>query len=198
MSCTETPQQGNEKLISEYSVRPTPKIPTAQNDDSVVMALSKQVLTSLKIKDYKTFAGFIHPILGIRFSPYAYVDTVRDLTFKAAVFEQKMAQKKKINWGAYSAGEEEIVMTGGEYFAVFVYNADFLNAEKHQLNEIIGLSTTINNITEAYPNSPFTESYFSGLDKKMDGIDWCSLRLVFKKHLDKYYLIGVIHDNWTT
>ncbi len=198
ISCTETPKQGTEKLVSEYSAHPKPKTATTQNDDSVVMALSKQVLISLKNKDYKTFAGFIHPILGIRFSPYAYVDTVRDLTFKAEVFEQKMAQKKKTNWGAYSAGEEEIVMTGAEYFAVFVYNADFLNAEKHLLNEIIGRSTTINNLTEAYPNCPFTESYFSGLDKKMDGMDWCSLRLVFKKHLDKYYLIGVVHDNWTT
>ena len=198
ISCTETPKQSNEKLVSEYSSHPTPKTPAAQNDDYVVMALSKLVLTSLKNKDYKTFAGLIHPTLGVRFSPYAYVDTASDLTFKATTFEQEMAQKKKTNWGAYSAEEEDIVMTGAEYFAVFVYNADFLNAEKHLLNEIIGQSTTINNLKEVYPDCPFTESYFSGFDKKFDGMDWCSLRLVFKKHIDKYYLVGVVHDNWTT
>ncbi len=198
MSCTETPKQGGENIVSEYSARPTPKTPTVQNDDSVVLALSKQVLTSLKNKDYKTFAGFFHPTLGVRFSPYAFVDTVRDLTFKAAVFEQKMAQIKKINWGPHSAGEEEILMTVPEYFAAFVYNADFLNAEKYLLNEFIGRGTTINNLKEIYPDCPFTESYFSGFDKKFDGLDWCSLRLVFKKHFDKYYLVGVVHDNWTT
>lgn len=198
ISCNETPKQDNNKPVTEYAVRPTPKMPDAKGDDSVVLALSKQVLKSLKEKDYKTFSGFFHPTLGVRFSPYAYVDTARDLTFKAEAFIQKMVQKKKTNWGPYSAGEEDIVMTGAEYFAVFVYNADFLDGEKQTLNEFIGGGTTINNLKETYPNCPFTESYFSGFDKKFDGMDWCSLRLVFKKYLDNYYLIGVVHDNWTT
>ena len=128
ISCNETPKQDN-KLVTEYSARPTPKTPDTKGDDSVVLALSKQVMKSLKEKDYKTFSGFFHPTLGVRFSPYAYVDTARDLTFKAEAFIQKIGQKKKTNWGAYSAGEEDIEMTGAEYFAVFVYNADFLNAE---------------------------------------------------------------------
>jgi hypothetical protein len=197
-SCREVPKQGNDKALTEYSARPTAKTPTANGDSSVIWALSKQVLTSLKSKDYKTFAGFIHPTEGVRFSPYTFVDTARDLVFKAAAFEQKMAQKKKINWGPYSAGEEDIEMTGAEYFATFVYNADFLNAERQALNDFIGGGTTTNNIKEIYPNCPFTEGYFSGFEKKFDGMDWCSLRLVFKKYLDKYYLIGVVHDNWTT
>ncbi len=90
------------------------------------------------------------------------------------------------------------MMTFEEYFARFVYNADFLNAEKSSVNEMIGGGTTTNNLVEIYKGCAFTESYFSGFDKKFDGMDWCSLRLVFKKYEGKFYLVGVVHDEWTT
>ncbi len=28
-------------------------------------------------------------------------------------------------------------------------------------------------------------------------MDWCSLRLVFEKWGAQYYLVGVVHDQWT-
>jgi hypothetical protein len=195
-SCKNTPEQSNNQSLSDYSkaVKPPPSV----NDDSLVVAMKKQVLTALKNKDFNTFATYVHPTLGVRFSPYAFVDTASDLTFQANDLLSKISLKKKIHWGPYSAGEEEIMMTVEQYFARFIYNADFLNAEKSSLNEMIGGGTTTNNLVETYKNCPFTESYFSGFEKKFDGMDWCSLRLVFKKHEGKYYLVGIVHDEWTT
>ncbi len=202
LSCNNKQEKVENKTIIQDSDKITQTKPTEApaviKDDSLISALSKVVLTSLKNKDYKAFTAFFHPVEGVRFSPYASVDTTYDLTFKADDFIKQLGQKKKINWGPYSAGEEDILMAATEYMKKFVYNADFLNAEETKLNEMIGSSTTNNNLKEIYPNCPFTESYFSGFEKKFDGMDWCSLRLVFKKHLDKYYLIGIIHDQWTT
>jgi hypothetical protein len=193
---TENTDQTKAKNITNAPIQAiaAPKI----NEDSVILDMRKQVLTTLKNKDLKAFAAFFHPTLGVRFSPYAFVDTTHDLTFKSAAFLTQMGDKKKINWGPYDAGEEDIVMNLNTYFSKFVYNADFLNAEKTSLNEMIGGGTVTNNLTEIYPNCPFTESYFSGFEKKYDGMDWCSLRLVFKKEGDKYYLVGIVHSQWTT
>ena len=195
-SCNNTNEQSTTQNLTDYAkaVKPTPSV----NDDSLVLNLKKQVLMALKNKDFKAFTEFMHPTLGVRFSPYAYVDTASDLSFKANDLLLQITKKKKINWGPYSAGEETIMMTVEEYFARFVYDADFLNAEKSSLNDMIGGGTTTNNLKETYKGCPFTESYFSGFDKKMDGMDWRSLRLVFKKQGDKYYLVGVVHDEWTT
>ncbi len=201
-SCTETQdktQATNQTIDTTQAAKRTPQNAdvTQINDSTIIKTLSKEVMTSLKNKDYKAFTAFFHPKQGVRFSPYTFVDTTSDLTFTADAFLKQVGQKKKLNWGPYSAGEEDIKMTMEKYFSVFVYNADFLNPEKFTLNEVTTGGATTNNIPEIYPNCPFSESYFSGFDKKMDGMDWCLLRLVFKKEGDKYYLVGVVHDNWT-
>jgi hypothetical protein len=172
------------------------KIGHASND-SLISAITKQVLTSLKNKDYKTFADFIHPTLGVRFSPYAYVDPANDMKFTADKFLNEIKKENKFNWGSYDATGDNILMTINDYFAGFVYNKDFLNAEKTGINKMIGGGNSLNNLETIYKGCDFSESYFSGFDKKFDGLDWCCLRLVFKKYKDKYYLVGIVHDQWT-
>ncbi|MBK8311687.1 MAG: hypothetical protein IPL04_13125 [Chitinophagaceae bacterium] len=41
------------------------------------------------------------------------------------------------------------------------------------------------------------KAIFPGSIKKFDGMDWRSIRLVFKIKDGKYFLVGVIHDEWT-
>jgi hypothetical protein len=85
-----------------------------------------------------------------------------------------------------------------QYIDKFVYNADFLNAEKTAYNQVIGKGNSLNNLGEVFPNHPFIEYYFSGFDEKYAGMDWTSLRLVFKLHQGNYYLVAIVHDQWTT
>ncbi len=170
---------------------------TIINTDSIILNLTKQVLNSIKNKDYNILAGFIHPTLGVRFSPYAFIDTTVNLIFSTEKFLQQIKTQNKFIWGSYDGSGDNIDLTVENYFSKFVYNADFLNAEKISLNKMIGSGNSLNNLEKVYKGCYFTESYFSGFDKKYDGMDWCCLRLVFKKHLDKYYLIAVVHDQWT-
>ena len=88
-------------------------------------------------------------------------------------------------------------MTIENYFKKFVYNADFLNAEQTNLNKMVGSGNSLNNLITTYKGCNYTESYFSGFDKKYDGMDWCCLRLVYTKYQLKYYLIAIVHDQWT-
>ena len=167
--------------------------------DSQLILLTKAILTDLKNKDYTSFATYIHPTEGVRFSPYAFVDSTFNILLPKDRFETiiKSGADQKLQWGEMDGTGDPILYTVPEYFDDFVYDADFLNPEKRSVNEFIGGGSMINNLETFYPGADFTESYFSGFDKKYDGMDWKSLRLVFKKVDDKYYLVAVIHDEWT-
>lgn len=43
----------------------------------------------------------------------------------------------------------------------------------------------------------YVEYHFPGFEKKYEGKDWKSLRLVFEKKNDRWYLVGIVHDQWT-
>ncbi|MCP9752394.1 hypothetical protein [Ferruginibacter sp. HRS2-29] len=159
---------------------------------------TKAILTLLQNKDHKSFSSYIHPVEGIRFSPYACIDTATDHHFSATEFSSLLAQKnKKLIWGSYDGSGDDIKLTVDGYFQRFVYDADFLNAEKTSLNKMIGGGNSLNNLPKIYPDHEFTESYFSGFDKKLGGMDWVVLRLVYKRYEGKPYLVGVVHDQWT-
>lgn len=167
------------------------------NKDSLILILTNQILTSIKSKDFKSFANFIHPTFGIRFSPYANIDTVKDVKLSADKFLEQLKNQNKIKWGSYDGSGDAILLTAEEYFSKFVYNADFLNAPKRSVNKMIGKGNSLNNLETMYHGCNFSESYFSGIDKKFEGLDWCSLRLVFKNFNNKFYVVGIVHDQWT-
>ncbi len=167
------------------------------NKDSLILVLTNQILASIKVKDFKKFSEFIHPIFGVRFSPYTFIDTSTNVKLTTVTFMEQINKQTKLVWGSFDGSGEIIQLTIEEYFNRFVYNADFINAEKKSINKMIGSGNTINNLESIYNGCDYTESYFSGFDKQFEGMDWCCLRLVFKKYNDKYYLVGIVHDQWT-
>lgn len=167
--------------------------------DSVLKDLSKTVLTALKNKDYIALASLVHPDEGVRFSPYGYVDTLHDKIVKADwIVKQAGSEKQeRILWGAFDGTGDPINQTLDEYIKDFVYDVDFLHPEKLTVNQFLGAGNSPNNLAAIYPELDFTESWFSGFDKRYEGMDWRSLRLVFKGKEGTYYLVAVIHDEWT-
>ncbi|MEX2591982.1 MAG: hypothetical protein WD426_04350 [Anditalea sp.] len=104
---------------------------------------------------------------------------------------------KQVKWGNYDGTGKDILLTPGEYFNKFVYDVDFLNAEQTLVNEMIGEGNSLNNLETVYKGADFTESYFSGFNGKYEGMDWRSLRLVFRRDQGKMFLIAIVHDQWT-
>jgi hypothetical protein len=133
----------------------------------------------------------------VRFSPYAYVDEYTDRVVPAADLAGLLDQKQKKVWGYYDGSGDDILLTFADYFKTFVYSHDFLNAEEVAYNKSIGSGNTRNNLVEVYPNSTFVEYHFSGLDPKFGGTSWVSLRLVFEQLKEEWYLVSVIHSQWT-
>lgn len=165
--------------------------------DSIVLKLTTEILTHLDIKTYASVAEYFHPTEGVRFSPYGYIDTAHDIIIKKDQFLDLLITNTKKNWGAMDGSGEPITRSMKDYIKRFVYDVKFLKPEKRSMNEFIGVGNSLNNLATIYKGLPFTESHFSGFDKKYGGMDWRSLRFVFKQYEGKYYLVGVVHDEWT-
>jgi len=167
--------------------------------DSVLLKLTHNILTAIKNKDYLAVVNYIDPVSGVRFSPYAYVDTVDNVILSKEKFALQAGKLKqdKIVWGVIDPTEESINMTLNEYMQKFVYDVDFVKPEKWSVNKFIGAGNSLNNLKLVYMNCDFTESHFSGFEEKYGGMDWRSLRLVFKERKGKFFLVGVVHDKWT-
>ncbi len=165
--------------------------------DTSLTVLTKRVLTLLKNKDYQNLASYVHPKLGIVFSPYASIDSAKVVHFTAENFLEKVKSTDIITWGNYDGSGEPISMTANEYFKEFVYSADYLNADTTSVNKSIASGTSTNNITSVFKNCNYTESYLKGTNKKLENMDWSSLYLVFERYNEKNYLVAITHNQWT-
>jgi len=178
----------NEVTINETTRR---KVDTA-----LLMIRSEEILGHIKDGNYKKFATYIDPQGSIRFSPYAYIDTTKDRSLSAHRFLQLVQQSKKIDW--HSAFDENPeLLTVKEYFRNHIYDVDFLNAELKSINQFHSQGTDLNNIMEAYPGYDVVEFFFSGFEKKYEGLDFRALRLVYKSKGNQLFLAGIVHDKWT-
>lgn len=165
--------------------------------DSILTSLTKEVLTIFKNKQYTRLDSLIHPEEGVRFSPYATI-LPEDNRFSREAFQKLVTanKNKKLNWGNYDGSGDPILLTPAEYFGKFVYDANFVSPQKFDINDFIQTGNSVNNLRSKYEGCDFTESHSSGT-KKYGEMDWKSVRLVFKEVNGKYYLVGVVHDQWT-
>ena len=170
------------------------------NKDSVLLHLTQDILIALRNKNYSAVADFIDPVSGVRFSPYGFVDTIRNVIFSKEKFAEQAGRSNqdKIVWGYFDGSGDTINMTLNEYIAKFVYDVDFSKPETRKINEFIGHGNSLNNLLSVYKDCDFTESHFSGFENKYEGMDWRSLRLIFKERDGKFFLVGVVHDQWTS
>jgi len=157
------------------------------------------VVKALKNGDIETLAAWAHPEKGVRFSPYAYIDAENDLTFKREELKGLMEDPTVRTWGTAAGSGDPIELTFADYYERFVYDANFAEDADVAENEILGHSTTANNVFEAYPKEThdFVEYHIDGVDPANEGMDWRSLRLVFEKAGDDRALVGIVHDQWT-
>jgi hypothetical protein len=178
-----------------------PEAPAAAPDDSLALTtLAKEILQTAAAKDYPKLADYVHPIQGIRFSPYAFVDQDDHKHFTAEEFRTQVTKdlQKKVLWGTSDPLSEPIKRTVEAYFKEFGYDKDYLGAGEYGYNQTMGGGTVSNNLEEIYPGAPRVEVFWAPTDEERAPYEWGAVRLVFEKQGDRYYLIAWVHDAWNT
>ena len=169
--------------------------------DPEVAVRAGQIVRALREQDWDAVAAAVHPGVGARFSPYAFVRMGEgedaDRVFSAAELAGLAGDETIYHWGVFDGSGEPIEMSFIDYYARFIYDADFGWPYAVAYNEIVGSGNTINNLAEVYPQAEVVEYHLAGSDPRFGGMDWRSLRLALEKVGDTWYLVGLVHDEWT-
>lgn len=176
---------------------PEPLPSTGPTQGASVLTTAFEVVELLKTMDMAGVSDYVHPSLGVRFTPYDYVDSQADLVFTAAQVAGLAQDNTVYLWGSFDGSGNPINQIYSDYHQSFVYDEDFLNPHIIGINTKIGMGNSLNNVDTAYPNGEFIEFHFTGFDPQYSGMDWRSLKLVFEDVSGSWYLVGIIHGQWT-
>jgi hypothetical protein len=170
---------------------------SAAEAERLVGARVRAVLDALKRRDGAALVALAHPTKGVRFTAYPFVIVARDQVLSRADLATAYTDAKTRTWGITDGKGDPITLSFSDYNARYVYSRDFANAQKTAFNKAIGSGNSIDNSAEAYPNAVLFEAYDPGPDPAMESFRWQSLRLLFEPDGSTWYLVGVIHGEWT-
>ncbi len=163
----------------------------------IIEETSNKIIRAISTKDTEVISEFVHPVKGVRFTPYTYVSIENDVVFNQEEVKNYFNDQNVHTWGYYDGKGDDILLTSSQYYDKFIYTADFINAEIIGYNEVLSSGNMTENQFEVYKNAIVVEYYFSGFNLDLAGIDWQSLRLVFEQYEGDWKLVGIIHNQWT-
>lgn len=151
----------------------------------------------IKARDYKSLSDMIHPVDGVIFAPYSTINLSANLRFTAKEIASLEDNDKKYIWGITDGKGAPIQLTMRDYFSSFVFNADYTAAPMIGVNTILQYGNSLENVEDVFPEADYVEFHFPGLKDENEGLDWCSLKLVFVTYNSQPKIVAVIHSQWT-
>ncbi|MDD4715122.1 MAG: hypothetical protein PHT34_01015 [Oscillospiraceae bacterium] len=177
----------------------TPEAPASPNLslNTSKVKFACDVLEAIKARDYPALAHMIHPEKGVVFTPYSSVDLTANLKFTRTQIGALAGNSQTYVWGVYDGAGNPIKMTMSEYFEKFVFNTDYTAAPVIGVNKIIQSGNSLENVQKVFPTAQFVEFHYPSLDPEKEGMDWCSLKVVFESYQNTYKVVALIHSQWT-
>lgn len=183
---------GNEKAPSSD----TKEVAETKKFSLSLRETADSVMRSIKRTDMLALSAFMAPKGSILFSPYSYVDTVSAMRLSANDLRDFFGDTSKVKWGVYDGSGLPIELSCADYFKTFIYNHPFAEADSVIENKSIQRGNSLDNLSTVFPGNEHVAYYVSG-DPKLDGMDWGSLTLVFRKKGEWYFLVGIVNNRWT-
>ena len=175
---------------------PAPSASLTADPQTVVRARAAAAVAAFRDRDFTALAALAHPAKGVRFSPYAFVDVARHIVLDQATIRQGFTNTRTYVWG-FTDGKGDPIDTNVEgYYKRYIYNKDYAKAPTIVIDQRTGKGNSLDNSATAYPGARVVEYYLPSTDPNTT-LDWAALRLVFEEQAGTWYLVGIIHDEWT-
>lgn len=165
--------------------------------NEILVKAAYEIVSYLKENDYVSLSKAVHPDFGCVFSPYADIDLKANKCFFASQIAGFANDNTKYVWGIYDGIGTPIELTPEDYFKKFVFNAAYDKAPVIGVNYTVKTGNALETMSEVFPNAQYVEFHFPGIDPRHEGMDWCTLRLVFEKYGDAFRLTAIVHSQWT-
>ena len=176
---------------------PSPTPSPSADVEATIRARATLAVTALRDKDFAAVAALAHPVKGVRFTPYTFVQA-RDNVLDAASIRQGFTNTRTYMWGFTDGKGDPMDWNFERYHGRYVYNKDYSKASPVLFdNYPTNPRGNKNDNTKAmYPAGRTIEYYLPSTDPNTT-LDWGGLRFVFEELSGTWYLVGIIHDEWT-
>lgn len=166
-------------------------------DSNRLLQTAFLTLTALNNKDYTTLSALVHKEKGLRLTPYSTVNLESDLVMTTQEIKDLAQDNSLYSWGVDLATGSPISLSPSDYFARYVTKLNYANAPNIATDVVILRGNALENLIESYPEARFVDFSFPVVDPEASGSDWSSLKLVFEAGEDAWYLVGIVHGEWT-
>lgn len=171
--------------------------PLNPEDNFPLLSTACAVNRCLQQQNWSALAAYVHPERGVTFTPYSTVEPRTDLNFSAAQIKSLAQDQTVYSWGFEDGRGDPIQMTAQQYYQRYVYDKDYTQAPEIGIDTIITAGNALENLIQVYSGCRFVDFSFSSSDPVNDGLDWSSLKLVFQMEEGRWYLVGIVHGEWT-
>jgi hypothetical protein len=174
-----------------------PVNPKSLDYQKLLAGREQKVILALKQRDMNALAKYVHPEKGVRFSPYLFINLDSDPVFSADKIRSFFQDRAERIWGYYEDTAKPLKLTNEAYFNSFVYDENYAFADQINYNREIKGSLTAGNVFEVYPKTIVVEYLCSKNGNPEEDSDWRDLKLIFAAEGESWYLVGLVHDQWT-
>lgn len=150
-------------------------------------------LGAIEQQDYTALATYVHPELGVTFTPSATVDPTSNLTFLPDELTSAASSSTSYVWGTSSSTSTPIKLTLTDYFASYVWDRDYTASPRISVDTPQVSGNALENTLQAYPDGHYVEFYCPAASGQTE---WSTLRLVYQWYNNQWYLVGIIHSAW--
>lgn len=186
----------NEDSLSNYDLN-NEGIIKSEIAKEVIDKTADELISAIKNKNADKIAEYVHPVKGVRFTPYTTISTENDLIINKENMKNFFTDENSYVWGYYDGIGDEIKLTPSQYYEKFIYSEDFMSATEIGYNEVLSSGNMVENQFEVYKNAIVVEYYIPEINPEYSGLDWQSLRLAFEEYEGNWKLVGIIHNQWT-
>ena len=172
------------------------EIPTITSDLAVVKTACEAV-ELIKSQNFEKLSDMIHPEDGVYFAPYSYIDKNASMHFTSEQVKNFAADNTSYLWGITDGEGAPINLTPKQYFEKYVFAHDYTKAPVIGHDTIIKSGNSIENVKDVFPDCEFVEFHFPGFDEQFNGMDWSTLRIVFREYEGTYKIVAIINAQWT-
>ena len=155
---------------------------------------SAQPLSSFAVPASGT-SGAAAPSSGVR--TWIVMGDLHDKAARLGEIQGLEEDPRVYTWGFEDGRGNPIQMTISQYVDRYVFNQDYTQASEIGIDKIMISGNALENITTAYPGCRFVDFCIPSIDPVNEGLDWCSLKLVFELGESGWLLVGVVHGEWT-
>ena len=148
--------------------------PASEASTSGLLRAAARAAEALKAEDYETLGELVHPERGVTFTASSTVDPETDQNFTADEIRGLPEDPGQYLWGYEDGRGTPILLTMEEFVRQYIFSVDYTQAPE------VGVDL-------CYPER----------DPDLGGLDWCSLKLVFAPLEGQWWLVGLIHSQWT-